>query len=278
MTAPPAANPDAKLRRVERAAPFVGTRGLIVKIESCRRTGAAPAKNAEIRLRSEDASTTPASQTHLPPLQQRNSKSNIASCDPQVKKLTQAGRSSIVIEYALILGHSRGHPRCSGPFHFNAMRFTFPHRTTALRVIAVLSLLSGMCLSGSEVVRASCGDYLLMDHDAPGTPRDGQMGEWHFRPGETALAMRVNDQDRPTTPVPGSPCASGRCHSVPLIPPPQDSSRGFVWKGAAIVVDVGSNTADRDASSWGLPADGSAAPQPFLAVDVPPPRPAVHAF
>lgn len=158
------------------------------------------------------------------------------------------------------------------------MRFTFPHRTAALRIIAVLSLLSGMCIGGAEVVRASCGDYLLMDHDSPSTAGDGQMGDWHFRSDDATLAMGADDQDRPIAPAPGSPCASGRCHSVPLIPPPQDSSRGFVWKGAAIIVDAGANAADRDAAGWGLPTDGNTAPQTFLAVEVPPPRAVVRAF
>ena len=276
MTAPPATNPDAELRRVDRAAPFVGTSGLIVEIESCGRNAAALAKNAECTLADRGGGGRPSVATAMAATSHFEVKTKIRN--PQVEKLTQAGRPGRIDTYALISGDSHRQPRCFRSFFTKAMRFTFPHRTAALRVIAVLSFLSGMCLSGAEVVRASCGDYLLMDHDTPGTPRDGQMGEWHFRAGETALTTPVDDQDRPTTPAPGSPCASGRCHSVPLIPPPQDSSRGFVWKGAAIVVDTGSNAADRNASSWGLPTDGSAAPQPFLAVDVPPPRPAAYAF
>lgn len=198
--------------------------------------------------------------------------------NPQVENLTQVVSFSRIVRFRNVPGSLPRPFLLVGPVCGNPMRFSIPHRMTALRAIAVLSFLSGMCLSGGEVVRASCGDYLLMDHDAHPAGRDGHMGEWHFLSGETALSMRADGQGEPSAPAPSSPCASGRCHSAPLIPPPQDHSRGFVWKGEAIVVGSGAKEADRDASGWGLPTDGNAALKPFLAVDVPPPRVVFLAF
>jgi len=53
LTAPPAANPNVKLRRVDRAAPFVGTSGPVGKIRTCGTNAAELADNADEGLKIE---------------------------------------------------------------------------------------------------------------------------------------------------------------------------------------------------------------------------------
>jgi hypothetical protein len=147
-------------------------------------------------------------------------------------------------------------------------------RKRRLGVIVVLFAFTVLWMRSEA--SASCGDYLL--HGWPThsgvtgvggsadaqDPAESQVHE--SRSGDSMTREPVN------APQPGSPCASGRCHSLPAWPPANHPGRLVAWKHTATIdMLIGSRSGDR-LIDWAFPANGSLPLEPCLAVDVPPPR------
>jgi hypothetical protein len=142
----------------------------------------------------------------------------------------------------------------------------------ARRFIAVLLFLCGVIMSGDESAWASCGDYLMTGHghssavDAHGFHGQQSTLGGHFDPKTDVLGATAD------SPMPESPCASGRCQNAPIPILPEGPARGFVWKPFAMIVSIA--WADRGESdrSWARAGDDHLAPSLFLAVELQPPE------
>jgi hypothetical protein len=151
-------------------------------------------------------------------------------------------------------------------------RQVYRHRRDRRRrslVIAVL-FVTAMLYSRSTAL-ASCGDYLLHGQSAEHRTASSAAAVQQSLGFDTPLAS----ESPVNVPPPGSPCASGRCHSLPVGPPLNHPSRAVIWKQSPLPGTLTKQRTDADLLRWAYPADGTLPRQPLLAIELPPPRPAL---
>lgn len=156
-------------------------------------------------------------------------------------------------------------------------QFGLQHKYARRCVVTVVVLVAGALHAHSEAL-ASCGDYLI--HGA--AMRHPVGGHAEQRPGAARLddsapsalhSSQRNADQRPPRPL--SPCASGRCHSLPVWPPLSHPTRMMIPKQAVATADWLSSHCTAVAIPWAFPSDGLLPPVPALGPESPPPR---HAF
>lgn len=140
------------------------------------------------------------------------------------------------------------------------------------RQMAVVVFFWGVCLSGSDHLWASCGDYLLAGHGTISlvvghqSPVSSQSLDVYSHTLADRAGTAANSRN------PKSPCASGRCHQFPIPALPESPGRGFYWKPFAFVFRMAATDRDKDSGKWGLVGDDWMAPKLFLAVGLRPPE------
>lgn len=144
----------------------------------------------------------------------------------------------------------------------------------ARRCVVTVAVLVAGALHAHGVALASCGDYLMHGalHHSAGS-HDAQRRETAHLDDALFTADSSQGAARPAEhPQPVSPCASGRCHSLPVWPPLSHPTRMMIAKhGVAVALWLCSH---RDAAplNWGFPSDGVLPQVPALGPESPPPR------
>jgi hypothetical protein len=152
-------------------------------------------------------------------------------------------------------------------------RLALPHRCARRYFVTVAVLAVAALYTGVEAA-ASCGDYLI--HGALHQSASGhaaQQGDGAHRDDAFSVSNPAHATARSgDQPPPASPCASGRCHSLPLLPPLNHPTRMSIPKQAVAVADWLCSSRDAAPLSWGFPVDGLLPQVPVLGPASPPPR------
>ncbi len=127
------------------------------------------------------------------------------------------------------------------------------------RWVAFAVIMVGLLGSGSTGW-ASCGDYLV--HGSAG----GESG-YDLGVSVSFFPARSEGPDQPS-----SPCIGGRCQSLPWGPLAPSTYRVTVSELTASMHAASTAGAHPMLLQWLIPTDGQFPPQPWLAIDLPPPQ------